>query len=370
LSKPKKNSFTVYVFGGGVGESIVIHKPDNKFLVIDSFKNNETKRSIVLDFLEYVGADPKVDVSQIIISHWHDDHISGISKVIETCDSAEVFCSSALLHKDFLELVNLQEKHKSMLSQESGVDEFIAIKKILSSRLAAGASKHICYAGPDRIIFRDLSLNLEISTLSPSDKEIDLAISGFAKIISEIKPLGPKKTIPSTHEDPNDTAIAIAVKYNEHTIVLGSDLEQRIDPETGWSKAIQCTTFPKGTLSLIKVAHHGSQNGHNDNIWSKQVCENSLAVLTPFNRSHLPRITDKERILSHTKKAYLSADKTNSKPEKRDRAVEKLLSESGVKRKVNTTKAGCVEIYFETGHEPTFNLSGSAVPLTEFIPLK
>lgn len=371
LIKPKQGSLQVNVFGGGVGESIVIHLPEGKYIVVDSFTNFDTKRSVILDFLEFVGASLETDVLQIVVSHWHDDHISGIAKVIETCPNAKVICAAALMQKDFMKLVLAQRKHKPVLNNTpTGVDEFFSISKILGQRKQATNVNGYTWAIPDRVLFKDNSNNIEIVCLSPSDQEFSQAVEKFASIVGAISVGQPKQAVCSD-DDPNDTAIALVINYKDTAIVLGSDLEQTGNDKTGWTAALNSQCFPKTKVKILKVPHHGSKNAFNQQFWDNHLEKNGIVALTPYNRSHLPREIDKDRILSYSTNSFIGADKPKSKPKKRDLTIDKIVNESLKSRKIHDTKIGCIQIDVPSdGSNSIVNLAGAAMKMQTFEPVK
>ena len=46
LSKPSNDEVEILLFGGGVGECIVIHSGNNEWIIVDSFINTETQNPI------------------------------------------------------------------------------------------------------------------------------------------------------------------------------------------------------------------------------------------------------------------------------------------------------------------------------------
>jgi glyoxylase-like metal-dependent hydrolase (beta-lactamase superfamily II) len=59
-----------------VGESLVVHLGDGDWMVVDSFVDRQTGRPVALDYLTRLGLSPEKVLRHIVISHWHDDHMS------------------------------------------------------------------------------------------------------------------------------------------------------------------------------------------------------------------------------------------------------------------------------------------------------
>src|SRR6266496_6305280 len=77
--------------GGGYGESIVVHIGHNNWIVVDSCIDPVTKDSLPLKYLESIGVNPEISVKMIVCTHWHDDHILGISQLLKSSKNA-MFC--------------------------------------------------------------------------------------------------------------------------------------------------------------------------------------------------------------------------------------------------------------------------------------
>ena len=88
--QPKQGELEISVFGRGFGECIVIGCGNGDYAVIDSFQNAETKRPIALDYLEKIGVDPKTAIKEVIITHWHSDHIGMMSELIKTANNSQI----------------------------------------------------------------------------------------------------------------------------------------------------------------------------------------------------------------------------------------------------------------------------------------
>ncbi len=68
--------------GGGYGESSVIHVGNNEWIVIDSCINPNTFQCLPLEYLRKIGVDVKTQVKSIVCTHWHNDHIQGMSQLV------------------------------------------------------------------------------------------------------------------------------------------------------------------------------------------------------------------------------------------------------------------------------------------------
>src|SRR5262249_30630496 len=131
-----------------------------------------------------------------------------------------------------------------------------------------------------------------VVTLSPSDKQFD-------KFLLQIGALSPiemaaKKRVPD--QGPNHVSVVTAILIGDQAMLFGSDLEEVGDPELGWSAIVALPGRPQ-QAGMFKIPHHGSKNGHCEEVWDKMLISNPVAVLTPWRR-RLPTRDDVERILS------------------------------------------------------------------------
>ena len=85
IQPPKPDEIEISLFGRGYGECLILHLGLNKWIIIDSFNDPHSKQPIALDYLDFYGINPSDSVEQLILTHWHDDHIKGASQVLSQC---------------------------------------------------------------------------------------------------------------------------------------------------------------------------------------------------------------------------------------------------------------------------------------------
>lgn len=176
---------------------------------------------------------------------------------------------------------------------------------------------------PDRRLWQNSPTSgepsVEVWSLSPSDA----CSERFLKFISLTMPAqgATKARAPSIKE--NETAVAILIKYGECAVLLGADLEET---HKGWTAIVSSEAKPKTKSNLFKVPHHGSENGHHDEVWTEMLIENPIAILTPYNKGHkLPKDTDLDRIRGLTQKAYTTQVLTRTTKVARPQHIEKMI---------------------------------------------
>ncbi len=194
----------------------------------------------------------------------------------------------------------------------------------------------------------------KVYALSPSQTAGLLAIRNFGE---QIKEQGARlRLLPDM---PNHLAMVLWLEIGALRILLGTDLEETNNPQTGWSVIVSDSTCTQGQASLFKVPHHGSANGHCLAVWKTLLDSKPVALLTPFSKgkSKLPQADDEQRLCNLTDKAYISTAH-DPKSSKRPKAVQ-----DNIKRMTKNLSA----VPYSTGHircrltldrpQPAWNIS-------------
>ena len=330
---PERSEIEVSLFGPGYGENLVLHLGDNTWIIVDSCIDPTTGEPASLAYLHHMQIDPATAVQQVIATHWHDDHIRGLGRIVQACASAEFVCSAALRQDEFLTLVTAYGRHAMMASP--GVQEFYDVIQALQERRQRVSSPQLrppVFATAGRCLWRSevhisgLRYPCTIHALSPSDTSILLAHRHIANLLPRegvTKPRVPALT-------PNHAAVVLWVNIGEVFVLLGSDLEETGNPETGWSVILGSTTHPQGKAAVFKVPHHGSRTADHPQVWQDMLTPGPLAVLTPFSRGNvsLPTRQDADRICVRAEQAYTTAMPRQRRRRDRPNAVEKLIQDT------------------------------------------
>jgi metallo-beta-lactamase superfamily protein len=323
MTAPTPDQIEVTVFGPGFGECIVVHAGYNEWIIIDSCFDSQTGKAAALVYLRSIGVDPATAVKFILATHWHDDHVGGMSELVETCTSARFACSAALCGKEFLK-VAIAFNQRPLINNSSGATEIYKTFKALGAK-----SKIPIHAIADRRILtirRASGFDLEMTSLSPSDAE-------FQRFLMSIPSWFPqagttKFRLPSPR--PNDVSVVAWIKIGEVDILLGADLEEHGATDRGWS-AVLAGNRPSGRATLFKIPHHGSVTGHHERVWADMLSGSVHTVLTPWNRgSKLPTAADCSRIAALTPNAFATLLPSSSRIQFRSRVVERTIKEAGI----------------------------------------
>jgi Metallo-beta-lactamase superfamily len=286
-------------------------------MLVDSCLNPEGEPA-ALQYLNSIGVDPRKEVCLVVVTHWDDDHIAGIARIVEECQAATVVCSLALQREEIVQFVLEQGSDTGSLG--SGVDE---LRTILMQ----------CRSTPGRLVWAKATLPLHpraaggdptIVALSPSDDAVSRSIESLIELATgETIAFRRRYRAP---EGPNGASVATSVRTGDTSVLLGADLENAKNPATGWD-AVLSHARPALSASVVKVPHHGSEGAHHDDVWTELVDSDAVAIVTPWVLAggHLPTEEDLARLRGVSGSLYLTAMPTMGRVRK-DSAVEKMIT--------------------------------------------
>ncbi len=351
-SPPRSDEIEVSVWGPGYGESVLIHALNNEWIIIDSCIDPITRQPPVLDYLEKINVDPAEAVKLVVATHWHDDHIRGLSKSFDMCKSADFLMSEALMTKEFLVLARTIGKN-SQIEGSSGLEEMSNIFSILledrdksskrKTKVPIRASENKC------VWVSPTDSKIRLTSLSPSDYTILQCERGLCDLIPQIRK--PKRWMVPKLPNENHVAVVLWLEFADMTLLLGSDLEDDGNLNKGWTAIVNSTRKPKGKAGIYKFSHHGSATGDLGRVWQEMLTEEPYAVCSPFNRGKtLPSPDDVRRICEYTPHAFVtSTKKMNKSHVKKNSAIKKSIAESGIKFHDREYLPGMVRLRKKTG---------------------
>lgn len=322
-------------------------------MVVDSCVDRATKSPIALEYLDRLGVDVPDAVKLVVVTHWHDDHIKGISSVFRTAESATIVCSAALRNREFFQVVAASER---AMTESPGMGEFSAIFAILEERAPVGVRP--ASIGPQWVMENQClflrnaaqTCPAEVHALSPSSGSITLALRGIGQLLPQYN--APKRRAVAL--SPNQIAVVLWFKVGDIRVLLGADLEETPSPTTGWKAIVASTSRPNDRAPIFKVPHHGSVNADSPDVWSHMLEPEPVAVLTPFasGTSPLPSARDFARLSKRTPNLYCTASPDGWSPPKRDPAVEKTIRDVAPKRRAIVGPMGHVRMRSKCSSPP------------------
>ena len=343
MNPPHANELELSLFGPGIGECLVVHLGAGNWMVVDSCLNEAGDKAIALEYLEGLGVDVASQVRLIVVTHWHDDHIRGVAKILRYATSARFACPAALKSKEFLTLVVADEDIK-LVEHTSGASEFADVLKVLDSR-KGGPYR----AGPDhwacdgmRLYSETNPCLVEVHALSPSSQAITDTKGDIARQIPVANQV--MRRFPGT--GPNTLSVVLLVKTDRLHLLLGADLESGRDGRRGWRAVLGSELRPNVASSTYKVAHHGSANADLNDIWRDLLVGSPRAILTPYCRGPKPLPSDEDisRIKTKTDYLYCTAWPPTTSPPRRDRAVQRTMKEMGCFHRATRKRPGHIRV--------------------------
>ncbi|MBF0463333.1 MAG: MBL fold metallo-hydrolase [Magnetococcales bacterium] len=87
---------------------MVIHVGCGEWIIVDSCAGESAGHpSKPIEYLKNIGHKPEECVRIVVATHWHDDHIAGLSEALDMCQKAVFCCSIVLSGKEFIGLADL-----------------------------------------------------------------------------------------------------------------------------------------------------------------------------------------------------------------------------------------------------------------------
>ena len=303
---PADDVIEVSIFGPGKGESVLVHLGHGKWIIVDSCVDQQTDNVPVMDYLRDLGVSVENDVSMILGTHAHDDHIAGISRVFDDCKDAFFACSSALTREEFAAV--LEEDLQAQLSlRRSSYSEYREIHRLVDLRReASGGNRRFLKRAIEDLPLLDLKWSdgsrSKVTCLSPSNEAVTRSLRKLAGTWA--KPGAPRQLADA---DPNEFSVALWIEALDKVVLLGADLLKG-PMGCGWS-GILSGFIPATRASLFKVPHHGAPNADDAKVWDQLLEDEPVALLAPYRAGSRPRpdTADRRRICGRTSRAYITA---------------------------------------------------------------
>jgi hypothetical protein len=294
----------VSVFGPGYGESVLIGIGGHYWICIDSCKETPRARPMPIEYLLSLGVDVSTDLKVLIATHWHDDHISGLSEILSIAKNAGFFCPVGMNENVMGQLISAYNGTRQ-ISSRPGTSEIYKALKYLSDnniypRLIGEASILLKQPSP-----AEPRIGIELMALSPSSYAVSKCLLAIGRYLEGLE--GPVTALPAPKENLLSSAICLSI--GEYRVLFGADLEYRADPRIGWIAV--CNLGKHVAIdksSTYKVAHHGAASGDGPRIWSELLSDDPICIVTPWRLGGniLPSGDDIDRLRMNSSQVYLS----------------------------------------------------------------
>lgn len=291
-TSPAAGEIEVTLFGPGYGEAIAVHLGEGEWILVDSCIDPETKSPASATYLDRIGVSAD-RVRTIVASHWHDDHVRGISRLAATYPNAD-FVISAVFNSREAGAFLAAYGGASSAGLARGAKELF---NVIRAREAVSPALHKSNIFEARLNARQV----RVTALSPTSGAFTQSIAHLAQYL-------PQKGEPIIHAPevrPNLEAVVLHVDLGDDAILLGADLEDH--DQFGWSAVVaDAWSAARRPATAYKVAHHGSSTGDVPQIWSTLLRPEPVACLTPYalGDRRLPSETDKTRLRKSTPHTY------------------------------------------------------------------
>lgn len=287
-----------------------------------------------LRYLNEIGVNAEMAVRLIVVTHWHDDHVRGVARVVSACRHAEFACPAAFRSNEFLTLVDAY-KDRTMM-RRTGIHEMSETLSVLQNRKTT-----VRLASENKLLLR--RSGNELWSLSPSDASNLSAMLHLRERMP--RPMRSKRALsPPT---PNHLSVSLLAKLGTTAILLGGDVLLFNDRSRGWLRIADLyADYGHPMADVVKVPHHGSAGADCDELWDRLLKAQPVAALTAFCRGAvaLPTSDDIKRIRGRTADAYVTSSTRPSRPARRNSAVERTVTDLLRNRRLRLPTIGRVTL--------------------------
>lgn len=335
---PDKSELEVTLFGPGYGECVAVHLGDGEWILVDSCIAHGHMARLgavgppslppqahpALGYLIGLGVDLR-DVTNVIATHWHDDHVRGLDHLVAHCQQAELVISPVLSQD---ELVSGLCQAKPLTDQRAtnGVD---TMRRALV--LADSQERLSVHMEGVNLVARS---GARVTFLAPSGSSYVRGQRELGRLLTEQRQEGRTRVRAPRRNDSSivlwiDGPGAVHARAGPVSALLGGDLEVVAHPRQGW-KGVYTSRFRQqaGRASLVKVAHHGSANGQHSPVW-RDMTNAPVALLTPWDRGPgLPSAAGLAIIRAHAS-TVISTASLPVRPKRRNGQVRATISLGG-----------------------------------------
>ena len=299
----------IFIIGGRLGESIVIHTPGNHFGVVDSYASdwrNDTN-SPTLSRLKALGA---TKLHFVALTHPHMDHFRGLPVIFEAYSGQiELFWRPPWGTVELFDAITREFEAEPTRARRRQLARGIKIlrtllDKVSTEKKAEGLKtktlQNDSEALYDGVMFEEAEHDFSVMCLGPST---DISAPYFDKIAGKTIVSALRGETPGWRALHNEISSVLAIKYGDWIGVLGGDTE-----EASWRDIIQRRVSLLNGVRFFKVSHHGSETGSFPALWDSVRSDKCEAVITCFAGQRLPNATG----LRHLRDSRFSLHSTNS----------------------------------------------------------
>lgn len=250
----------------------------------------------------------------------------------------------AMLNEEFIKFA-AAFSGQSSTKFTSGVEEFGKILVTSASRhkpnttypLRMAYKGYVGYRKPSGVLPHGQQVSLE--ALSPSNFDV----AAFLQRIALVNP-NSKLLQRAPNYRPNDVSAAFWLQIGNDAVLLGADVENNSNQNSGWNAILSASVQPVSKASLVKIPHHGGLSGHHAQMWSQMLSAGSIGTLTPWVKggNRLPTAPDIKRLVAATSESYSTGPSATGKAAPQPFTVAKALSKDRLTLQRIANKVGHV----------------------------
>jgi beta-lactamase superfamily II metal-dependent hydrolase len=304
IAAPKgghREALTLFVLGPGVGECQVLLLPDGRTMVVDACMQG--KRNLTVELLRALGVS---QVDLLVITHPDKDHVRGAAEVIRGFRPGKVWTFPT---HNSLRALMARAKTMAKALNRPVTDALSDLTDLLTAVYQLPLAVREDVRGR-RLSWSDPGYGYAVHPIAPANAD------EFAEAEWMLKQLALEHQGPRAQTDfvecieqfldgkrragdhPNHLSIALAIEYRARRLLLAGDVEVHRDPDRGWKgilRELDDASVRQSqiveSLSVIKVAHHGSKGAVHGPTWDRHVRSNAspFAIIAPYTPVPLPQ---------------------------------------------------------------------------------
>lgn len=374
LTAPAANEAEVTLIGGtaGFGETVIIHIGNGIWAVVDSCTNPINGECVALSYFTDIEVNVEEQLRYVVCTHWHEDHIMGLSKLIEACSGQTVFAMSCADDREkfiyeMMEKCNYTGNSRKLTELRNTINKVnekgIKIKRVQQDQMIFNKNGTECFAlSPSSIEIDKFSRELAsaqekyhkamgqvakltqigIAAIEEATTIEDKIFEAFADLIPEKLDKDSKsleevddllKFKDAKKVELNNRCVAMLLKIKGHNVVLGADLEHdaQKSPDGGWQSVSDSECMENVEANLFKIPHHGSETGYYDYFLKKHIKPGAVSKLTSWiiGTKILPKAEMLRKYYNHSNNLYVTTTSLlKRKNNEGNRTFKKIMNES------------------------------------------
>ncbi len=285
LPVPQSGQLGVYLFGSGVGESLVVLSAEGWSIVVDGCEH--AGHNLPLELVRGM----KSAVGLLIITHPDLDHIRGTAELVRETKPGEIWRYplgaaplDAILRWARELNPPLSEALLSLEAQQHATGAVFSVSHGHEWTAASGACSVRAFAPTPYDQSRAAKVWERL--VGPRPKRQQKLNDYLREVVTGKRRLGSVANVLS---------IGAVLTWGRHKLIIGGDVMRGTRwPFSGWKGVISLLDKrgPRDLLddaTLVKIAHHGSSHSYEPLAWSRHAGRGKTqVVLTPFTPSRLP----------------------------------------------------------------------------------